>query len=319
MLTALLGFDPRLLVWPLLLGLGLLLFLTGQPLGRPKPDLGEWLRRYDSAARLRAELARPARPPLFDSPLLEGLLRPLLEDAAGLVQRLGRRLGLGDPAALERKLALLEPELGLLDWYARKVGAGVIGLAVGPLTLLLGSGWLPPWSWPLGFAAGFFGLDAWLDSRWRARQTRLLLELDAVLELIGIAMAAGLGVEQAVQEAARAGRGELAGELRLVSGTVALGGRSLAEAFEALARRSDLVALWRLASALAAATEQGLPLTEALAAQVDALREAKRVRLVAEGGRATTRMLLPIVPAILVVLLIIIGAPAGQVLLGLGQ
>jgi len=313
------GFDLHMLFWPLLLSLGAYLFLTGQPFGRPKPDLGDWLRRYDSDERARLELTRRLRPPLFDSRLLEGLLRPLLEDAALVVQRLGQRLGLGDAAGLQRKLAQLQPELGILDWYARKVGAGLIGGAVGPVTALLGSQWLPAWSWPLGFLAGFLGLDLWLDERWRQRQTRLVLELDAILELIGIAVTSGLGVEQAVREVAQASSGDLAHELRQVCGTVAMGGQSLVGGFEALAERSDLPELWRLAGALGAAAEQGLPLGDALAAQADALRDAKRVRLVAEGGKAAARMLVPIIPAILLILLVIIGAPASQVLLGLGQ
>lgn len=311
--------TPHLLLWPVLLGLGIYLLLTGQPFGRPKPDLGAWLRRYDIDERLRADLIRRERPPLFDSRLLEGLLRPALEDVAALLHRLLQWVGLGDPAALERKLAYLEPELGLLDWYARKVGAGLIGFAVGPLTALLGSQWLPAWSWPFAFLAGFFGLDAWLDERWRQRQTRLLLELDAILELIGIAVTSGLGVEQAVREVAEASSGDLAHELRLVCGAVAMGGRSLVGAFEALAERTDLPELWRLAGALGAAAEQGLPLGDALAAQADALRDAKRLRLVAEGGKAAARMIVPIIPAILLILLVIIGAPASQVLLGLGQ
>lgn len=313
------GFAPHLLLWPLLLGLGIYVLFTGQPFGRPKPDLGDWLRRYDIDERVRMELDRRERPPLFDSHLLEGLLRPVLDDAAAVLQRLGQRLGLGDAAGLQRKLAQLEPELGVLDWYARKVGAGVIGFAVGPVTSLLGSHWLPAWSWPLGFLAGFFGLDFWLNERWRQRQTRLVLELDAILELIGIAVTAGLGVEQAVREVAAASSGDLARELRQVCGTVALGGRSLVGAFEALAERTDLPELWRLAGALGAAAEQGLPLGDALAAQADTLRDAKRVRLVAESGKAAARMIVPIIPAILLVLLVIIGPPASQVLLGLGQ
>lgn len=319
MLDALLGFDPHLLLWPLLLGLGAYLLLTGQPVGRPRPDLGAWFRRYDIDQRLREDLARRERPPLFDSPLLEGLLRPALDDAAALLQNLGRRFGIGDPAALERKLAGLQPGLGLLDWYARKVGAGLVGLAVGPLTGLLGSRLLPPWTWPLGFLAGFLGLDAWLDGQWRERQARLLLELDAILDLIGIAVASGLGVEQAVREVAQSSSGLLARELRLVCASMAMGGRSLVEAFEALAERADLAELWRLAGALGAAQEQGLPLGDALAAQADALRDAQRARLIAEGGKAGARMLVPIVPVILLVLLVVIGAPAGRVLLGLGS
>lgn len=314
-----LGFDLHLLLWPLLVGTGVYLLITVQPFGRPKPDLGDWLRRYDIDARLRAEMSHPARAPLFDSALLEAMVRPVLDDIAALLYRAGQRVGFTDPARLERKLAQLEPDLGVLDWYARKVGAGLIGFAVGPATTLAGSHLLPFWTWPLTFLAGFVGLDVWLEERWRARQTRLVLELDAILELIGIAAASGLGIEQAIREVVEASSGELTRELRLVCGSVAIAGKSIEDAFEALAERTDLPELWRLAGALGSAAEQGLPLGEALAAQAEASRDAKRARLVAEGGKAVTRMIVPVIPAILLVLLVIIGAPASQVLLGLDR
>src|SRR6185437_10291711 len=102
------------------------------PLGRPKPDLRAWLDRYDIEQRLRAEQDRRERARLFDSPLLEGLVRPLLDDLALLFHAALRRLGVGASAALERKLAQLTPQFGVLEWYAIRVGAGISFLAVGP-------------------------------------------------------------------------------------------------------------------------------------------------------------------------------------------
>jgi len=67
-LDALTGLDLRVIVLPLLLGLGLYLTLTALPLGRPKPDLGERLRQLDVDERLRlAELGKHATEPLFSS------------------------------------------------------------------------------------------------------------------------------------------------------------------------------------------------------------------------------------------------------------
>ena len=45
--------DPRVIILPLLLGLGLYLLVTAQPIGRPKPDLGEQLRLLDVDERIR--------------------------------------------------------------------------------------------------------------------------------------------------------------------------------------------------------------------------------------------------------------------------
>ena len=313
-----LSLHPGLLLWPALLSLCIYLLVARQPIGRPKQDPREWLDRYDIdrrvAARERRERAR-----LFESDLLEGLLRPVLDDAAALLHRLLRRLGVGDPAGLERVLAQVAPRFGVLDWYGIRIGAGLIFLAVGPTVALLGIRVLPLWTWPLWFVAGAAVPDAWLHQRWQERRSRLLRELDAGLDLVGIAVASGLAGEQAMGEVARATSGLLARELRVVCGSLAVGGHSLVGAFEGLAERFDLPELWRLAGALGAASEQGLPLGDALAAQADALRDARRARLVAEGGRAAERMIVPIVPVILVVLLIVIGAPAARLLLGLGS
>jgi hypothetical protein len=64
-----LALDPHLLLWPALLGLGVFLVVTRQPLGRPGPDLRAWLDRYDVDRRRRAERER-ARARLFESELL---------------------------------------------------------------------------------------------------------------------------------------------------------------------------------------------------------------------------------------------------------
>lgn len=314
-----LSLDPHLLFWPALLSLCLYVLVTRQPLGRPGPDLRAWLDRYDVDRPGRAARTRQARARLFDSDLLEGLLHPVLDDAAAVLHGALRRLGLGDPAGLERKLSQVAPQFGLLDWYAVRIGAGLIFLGVGPATALLGLRLLPLWTWLGWFLAGAVVPDLWLQQRWAERQSRLLLELDAVLDLIAIAVASGLAVEQAVATVAASTRGLLARELRLACRSVAVGSRSLVGAFEQLAERTDLPELWRLAGALAAASEQGLPLGDALAAQADALRDAKRARLVAEGGRAAAKMIVPIVPVILIVLLVVIGAPAARLVLGLGS
>jgi hypothetical protein len=76
--------DARVVVLPLVFGLGLYLVLTALPFGRPKPDLGERLRLLDVDERIgwpiwtvtvsgRCSLAHP-----------RNILRPAVEDAAGL-------------------------------------------------------------------------------------------------------------------------------------------------------------------------------------------------------------------------------------------
>ena len=91
----------RVLLWPLLFGLGAYLLVTApwQPIGRPKPNLRARLRRLDVDARIQDDLERRvAGRPLFANPLLERLLRPVVDDA-------GRLLGVVPRAAVLDALA----------------------------------------------------------------------------------------------------------------------------------------------------------------------------------------------------------------------
>ena len=194
------------------------------------------------------------------------------------------------------------------------LGLKLATAAVGPLALgaigLLGwrpaGGW-PPWLWGGLLAAGFLAPDWDLARRLAARREALLDELPGVLELLALATTAGQGLEQALRLVAEWGQGAVARALRGALQEVALGGRPLGAALEAMAAREALPELEAVAARLRAVHEQGLPLAESLAAQADALRERQRLALEEAGGRATVRMLVPIavliLPAVGVVLL----------------
>jgi tight adherence protein C len=102
----------------------------------------------------------------------------------------------------------------------------------------------------------------------------------------------------------------VAGALRATLQDVAVGGRPLGAALEAMAAREGVAEFATVAGHLRAVQEQGLPLASSLAALADGLREGKRVRLQAEGGRATVRMLVPIAVLILPVVAVVLIYPA---------
>src|SRR5581483_4782073 len=158
-----LPFDPRALearalLWPLLFGLGLYLLVTAQPIGRPKPDLAERLRRLDVDERIQAELGRPAVRPIFASRLLEVMLRPVLDDLGRALQALLARVGLAGGRELERRLRVARPGVEPAQFFGEKVVTGLIGLVLFPLMNWLGVhpfGVWPLWAWAAGFAVGF--------------------------------------------------------------------------------------------------------------------------------------------------------------------
>jgi tight adherence protein C len=320
-----LHFDPSLiqpgvLLWPLLFGLGAYLLLTAQPIGRPKPDLAERLRRLDVDERIRAEMARRDVRPIFTSRLLEGMLRPVLDDAGQLLRSLLARFGLAGGRELERRLQIMRPGVELAQFFGEKLASGVVGLALFPLMNLLGLhpfGVWPIWFWLGGFIAGFLAPDWDLDRRIAARRTLMVMELPILLDMLAIATSAGLALEQALGQVARQSQGEVAQELQRATRELALGQGSVMEVLDAMAERNAVPELVTFVGQLQAAHEQGIPLVQTLSTQAEALREQKRLRIVEEGGKASVRMLLPVALFILPVLFVVLLLPAALEMLHL--
>jgi tight adherence protein C len=312
----------RVLIWPLLFGLGLFLLLTAQPVGRPKPDLAERLRRLDVDERIRAQVMRRDVSPVFASRTLELILRPVLDDAGRTLQSALGRFGLGGGAALERKLRLARPGVEPSQFFGEKVAAGLIGLGLFPLMNALDAdpfGPWPVWLWVAGGGAGFLAPDWQLELRLAARRTLAIMELPALLDMLTICVSAGLALEQALELVVRQGAGVVARELQGVTREVALGQRTLIEGLEAMAERNGFPELSSLVSQLRAANDQGLPLVQTLATQAESLREQKRLRILEAGGRASVRMLVPVALFILPVLFVVLLVPAGLQLMSLGR
>ncbi len=315
------AFDPRMLLWPLLFGLGMHLVLTSQPIGRPKPDLVERLRRLDVDERIRGEARGQERKPIFASRLLEAMLRPVLDDLGRLLRVGLNRLGRGGGEELERKLRVVRPEVEPSQFFGEKVASGVIGLGLFPLMNGLGIhpfGVWPLWAWGAGFVVGFIAPDWHLDALVGNRRTMCLMELPTILDMLTIATSAGLAPEQAVDVVSRESEGLVAQELRLASREMALSRRSLVEALERVAERNAIPELTSFVGQLRASYEQGTPIVQALSSQAESLREKKRLKIVEEGGKATVRMILPAALFILPVLFVVLLVPAGMEIMRLG-
>ena len=98
-------------LWPFLFGVGVYLILTAQPIGRPKPDLAERLRRLDVDERIRMDLGVREVCPIFASRVLEAMLRPVLDDTGYLLQIVLGRFGLAGLPALDRRLSAVRLSL----------------------------------------------------------------------------------------------------------------------------------------------------------------------------------------------------------------
>lgn len=321
-----LSIDPsalelRVLVWPVLFGLGAYLLLTAQPIGRPKPDLAERLRRLDVDERIRAEIERQDVRPIFASRLLEAMVRPALDDLGRLLRSVLGRFGLAGGEELERKLRIARPGVEPVQFFGEKLATGLVGLAIFPLMNGLGVhpfGVWPMWLWLVGFAVGFLMPDWELDRRLASHRTLVVMELPILLDMLTIATSAGLALEQALSVVARQSQGAVAQELQHAVREMALGQRSVVEALEAVVARNAIPELSSFVGQLRAAHEQGIPLVQTLSTQAEALREQKRLRIVEEGGKASVRMVLPVALFILPVLFVVLLVPAAVELMHLG-
>src|SRR5437773_1695719 len=125
--------PPPVVLWPILFGVGAYLLLTAQPIGKPRPDLAERFRRLDVDERVRMDLERGTNHPIFASRLLEGMLRPMLDDLGRLL-RLGMgRLGMGAGSEeLERRLRIARPGVEAIQFLGEKAAAAAIGFVLFP-------------------------------------------------------------------------------------------------------------------------------------------------------------------------------------------
>jgi tight adherence protein C len=237
--------------------------------------------------------------------------------AVRLLARLGRRLGVRTPPRdLDGRLTAAGRPFGLraADVMAAKAGGAALGLA---LALPLGAplpGRLPllvPFALP---AAAFLAPDAWLRRRAHARAATMEAELPDVLDLLRVALAAGLPLDRALTEVARRDRGLVARELRTAAVQVELG-VPRAQALTGLVARCPCAGVAALVRALERAARHGAPLGETLGAQAREARAAHARRLAERAAKASPQIQL-VVALLLVpsVLLLVAAALLGSLL-----
>jgi tight adherence protein C len=247
---------------------------------------------------------RATRPTRTTSPMRGG---SFAARGVAALARLGRRLGVPTPPGdLSARLAAagLGTSVRTADAMAVKGGAGAAAalaaapvLATLPLRLTLVA-------LPAVAVAGFLIPDLWLARRGRRRAARAGLELADVLDLLRVAIAAGLPIGRALSEVGRRREGLLAAELRAVAERLALGVPRV-EALASLQRSLALPTIGLLTAAITRADRHGAPLAPALAALAREARADRARALHEQAARAAPRIQLAValllVPAVLLI------------------
>jgi tight adherence protein C len=220
----------------------------------------------------------------------------------GVLARIGRPAGGRVPVDLDARVAAAGVDLASADVMAMKAGAALAGAAAALVALPLAPG-RTGIALAIGApAAGFGAPDLWLRRRARERGRRMSAELADVVDLLRVAIAAGLSPARAAAEVGRRHTGVLAAELRKAAAARALGAPGHA-VLDQLERRCPAPGVTALAAALRRAERHGAPPAPALAALAAEARAAEARRRMEAAARAGPQIQLVValllVPAVL--------------------
>ncbi|PQV64891.1 tight adherence protein C [Abditibacterium utsteinense] len=161
-----------------------------------------------------------------------------------------------------------------------------------------------------GAYAGFSGPMFWLRKFVNKRVKQIRKSMADVVDLIVLAIEAGLGFDQAVGEAVAKTKGPLSEELGRVLDEIRVG-KPQGEAFRDMSKRVRMSELTLLVAAIDQATRMGTGLASALRLQATEIREKRMAYIREQAGKLPVKMMLPLVFCIFPALFVVILGPAG--------
>jgi tight adherence protein C len=198
----------------------------------------------------------------------------------------------------------------------------VAKLAAAPLAALLALLLAPAAPGRIGFAlilaapvAGFLAPDAWLLARARRRARAIEAEQADVLDLLRVAVGAGLTPWRALGEVGRRHPGVLAGELGAAARRIELGVPA-GEALTRLERRCPAAGTHALTAALRRADRLGAPPGRALAALAAEARARQARRAAEHAARAAPKIQLVVALLLVPSVLLLVAAALVPALTG---
>jgi tight adherence protein C len=227
-----------------------------------------------------------------------------------LLARIARRAGVfGAPSDLRARIAAAGAPLGLTpaDVMALKGAGALTGalLAVPIVTALPGR--LGIVALACAPAAGFLAPDLALARRARARGASMGRDVADMLDLLRVALAAGLPVGRALGEVGRRCSGPLADELRAAATRLQLGAPR-EDVLAQLVARCPVGAVATLAAAIARADRHGAPLAPALDALAAEARAEQARMLRDEAARAAPKIQLVVALVLVPAVMLLVGA-----------
>jgi tight adherence protein C len=197
------------------------------------------------------------------------------------------------------------------DWTALKCAAAATALLAAALTAGSLPGRLGAAMLVAAPAAGYALPDFWLSRCAQLRADAALRELPGMLDLLRVTVGAGRAPLAAMGLVGQRFDGPLAAEWRAAAAQVALG-VSQEAALEQVGRRVPLAGVRTFVETLAYSNRAGLSLADALAAQANAARHARRQQIREQAARAGPKMQLVValvlVPSVMLTLAAVLAA-----------
>jgi tight adherence protein C len=265
----------------------------------------DFIRSLGSEAEIYAEAAPVVE--RVQTPLVSRILKPATN---GLRDGLSRFYPSSDIDRVHADLlkAGLTGSVRAEEFVAIQVGSVMLGFGVGLVSLVSGITSLKMGLGLLFILPMLGGLAPswWLRRRIKTRRERVTNDLPDLLDLMTISVAAGLGLEQAMQVSCARFESPVCDELRLTLREMELG-LSRHDALDNMKLRTDIDDLVTFSVVLSQADALGLPIGRVLQAQADEMRDKRRQRAREKAAKVPVKILFPLalcfLPAIMIVVL----------------
>jgi tight adherence protein C len=265
----------------------------------------DFIRSLGSEAEMYAEPVQA--PDRIQAPLLNRMFGPATRGLRQILSKLYPSSQI-DNVHADLLKAGLTGTIRAEEFSAVQVGAVLLGIGAGLIALISGIV-----SVKTGFAALFIlpligGLvpSYWLRHRIKVRRDHVTNDLPDLLDLMTISVAAGLGLEQAMQVSCARFESPVCDELRLTLREMELG-LSRHDALENMKLRTDIDDLVTFSVVLSQADALGLPIGRVLEAQANEMRDKRRQRAREKAAKVPIKILFPLalcfLPAILIIVL----------------
>lgn len=206
------------------------------------------------------------------------------------------------PLDLAARLEAAGSKLKPSEFMALKALAAFTAAPLGAALATAAPGRLGPVTLAAIPAAAFFAPDLHLRKRTKARIRAARTELPGLLDLLRVAIDAGMAPSQALAAVGSRSDAQLAGEFARAAAQIHLG-EPFETALQRLTHRIPAPELQAFASALRRAAVHGAPLSDTLAAQARDARQARRRRIEEEAAKAAPKIQLVValllVPSVL--------------------